>query len=193
MSIQLSYIVSTYNDVTRLPCLLHSLMVQTNAQFEIIVTDNSDDAVAALEIAAICRDVSHKIRYYHCKLASCYDSADFGAQLARGEFVCFPSDDSYYMPTFGELMLAGGYHADLVYCDIVYDARNGHGRYAVTDAQPCTGWIDKTQFIVRKSVFPGFLVNQTEAAPVSDGKLIEELVRRGVSHKKITDVLGVHN
>jgi len=120
-----------------------------------------------------------------------------GAKIAQGEFLCLPSDDSYYVPKFAEKMLnaAAQNSWDWVYCDIVYDERCGHGRYTQVETLPRLGWIDKMSFILRRNKFPGFPNKPDRDEPsCCDGHLAEELVVNPyVRHGKVMDCLGVHN
>ena len=203
---RISYIVSAYNNPNYLPCLLHSLKVQTDQSFEVIVTDNSDDP---LQQQLIEHEVNNfrflfgRPWYVRTIGPTCFHSAEEGARFTLGEFLCFPSDDSYYVPTFGETMYKAAIEtpADLVLCDMLYDPRSGQGRYAAVEQHPRRNWFDKTGFILRRSLFEGFPnkvdgydANRTGAVvDCADGMLAESLVARGVSYKELRDVLVVHN
>jgi hypothetical protein len=52
----------------------------------------------------------------------CYWSAEYAARQAKGDWLCFPCDDCYYVPEFQERMLeiAALYGWKLVLCDAVY-------------------------------------------------------------------------
>jgi hypothetical protein len=119
-----------------------------------------------------------------------------GLAYTTGEFLCFPSDDSYYVPSFGEKMLRAatlnGW--DLVYCNTLYDlAKIGEGQgYGVLNVEPRRYKIDKTCFIVRRRWFEGF-PGKTEGSCEADANLIEQLVVKGISHGKVNEVLVVHN
>lgn len=195
---KLSYIVSTYHRPDALRCILSSLMLQTHTDFEVIVVDNSIDSYVisdnAAHVAAICQGKD----YLHLatRKATCYHSSDIGAQVATGDYVCFPSDDSYYCPKFGEKMMAAAESQalDLVYCDIVYDDRCGFGRYMQTDTQPVCFAIDKMAFILRRQLFTSFPGKPDSDIPAPcDGLLIDALIASGVRHAKVSECLGVHN
>ena len=133
------------------------------------------------------------VLYLHTNMSgNCYDVADKALPYCSGEFLCFPSDDSYYVPNFAETMerYAETSSLDLVYCDIFYDKRlNGIG-YSVLNVAPHIGQIDKTGFIVRRSAFHGFPPHPSD---FRDGALIEDLVARGVRHGKVNDIMAVHS
>lgn len=170
-----------------LPIVLHSLAVQTFPDFEVIVTDNSSSQKTNNRIVN-----SLDERFRHVDTSSldpggCYAAANWAVeQECKGEFLCFPSDDSYYVPVFAERMLNSG--TDLVYCNMVYDARFNGQCYAPVNVLPMLNSIDKTGFIVRRSKFQPFNISEK-----ADGELIELLVSQGISHAKIPDVLMVHN
>ena len=192
--IKLSFVVSTFNRPGMLPIVLHALAVQTCADFEVIVTNNGP-------FQHECREVVDAMdsRFSHVDTSltqSCYESAELAvANWATGDFICFPSDDSYYVPCFAEVMLKAAEENrwDLVYCNMVYDARFNGQCYGLVNVQPMENSIDKTGFILRRSRFVDF-PGKTAGGPCnSDGLLIEALLRSGISHGKVPDVLMVHN
>ena len=174
-----------------LPIVLHALAVQTMPHFEVLVTDNSPDKMTQYkndEIVELLQD--GRFRHYVTASANCYRAADLAAKEAHGEFLCFPSDDSYYVPRFAEIMLkaAEANRWDLVYSNMVYDPRFNGRHYAAINVLPMLNSIDKTGFILKRSWFEGF--SQSDKA---DGELIESLVARGIRHGKVNDILMVHN
>ena len=175
-----------------LPIALHSLAVQTFTDFEVVVTDNSTAEVQCVNRKLI---ESLDARFYHADTShiqpsDCYVAANSAVRECSGDFLCFPSDDSYYVTCFAEVMLAAAERNrwDLVYCNMVYDARFNGQCYAPVNVKPMVNSIDKTGFIVRRSWFEGFNYSKT-----SDGELIESLLNRGIRHGKVPDVLLVHN
>jgi len=195
---KISFIVSTYaensSDVeNKLLCCLYSLANQSLKEIEVIVTDNSSLMITRDSI----RQMVYRLNMQHVNtvMSSCYHSAEYGAGIATGEYLCFPSDDSYYVPTFAETMYKAGklHNADLVYCDIVYDSRCGQGRYERQHVLPTTGSIDKTGFILKRDKFIGFPTKTEDGRCNADGEMISILVNSGISHAHIPDVLLVHN
>lgn len=192
---KISFIVSSYQRPKQLLCCLASLSVQTCQDFELIVTDNSFSDTAAYMAEQITK--MFRGRYTRTNKPSCYHSAEVGAQeLATGEYLCFPSDDSYYVPTFVEQMLKQSLDSfyDFVYCDVLYDPRCGNGKYSVMDTKMKTNHIDKTCFLIRKDVFNslGFFA-KTESGPCTADGALAEMVAEKFSHRKMEEVLVVHN
>lgn len=180
-----SFIVSAFDRPGHLRCLLASLAIQNEPDFETIVTDNSNNTRNASVVFDM-RDP--RFHHVHTGMRNCYESANTGALLAQGEYLCFPSDDNYYVPAFLRLMLTQ--KTDLVYCDMVYDPRMSR-EYKTIKVHPIEGKIDKGGFLVRRSKFRPFpweLSVQT-----ADGLLIERLIEDGLSHAKAPGVLWVHN
>jgi len=209
---KVSYIVSAYDRPEMLRCCLASLAVQTDGDFEVLVADNAPTfKQQVLNDTAAMHLNDGRFRHYDtdcvktCAGWDCYHSAEYVARhWAKGEWVCFPSDDSYYVPIFQEVMLyqANGLGRDMVYCDWLCDRRGhgegfGPGRYHWVNAEAKISRIDKTGFLVKRALFvdigfPG--KNMDEVKPcAADGELIEGLVRRGVPHCKVNEILMVHN
>jgi glycosyltransferase involved in cell wall biosynthesis len=184
---RVTLIVSTFHSPDKLTCLLYSLKVQTFADFEVLVADNSTEPEMLGRDQAIVAGM-RDARFRHCATgpSDCYYAADKLAKEARGDYLAFPSDDNYYVPGFLEVMLRQ--RADLIYCDMIYDPRYT-GTWAQVDVHPTAGHIDKGGFLLRKSQFTRFPADRTWA----DGLLVEELMGRGVSHAKAPGVLWVHN
>lgn len=196
MPIRVSYIVSAYNSTLHLPCLMASFAVQSQQDFEVIVTDNSTDAHAAdlIRAAALTCPGTFPVRYLHTKALTCYHSAELGAAEAVGDYLCFPSDDNYYMPKFHQRMLEAVAGHELALCEMVYDERIG-GSYSLLNVEPRMGKVDKGGFLLHRSRFQGFPgkpeVSDTPAN--CDGELIDSLMAQGLRWRKINDILVVHN
>jgi hypothetical protein len=129
--------------------------------------------------------------------ATCpYSAAEMAVYECSGDWLCFPSDDSYYLPRFAEIMLRAARENswDFVYCaGVVYSKPKPEYIPFVHEQEPRLHCIDKTAFIVKRSwfeEFPGKVPHQ----PVScDGHLIEELRKRGIRYGAAKGVLVVHN
>jgi glycosyltransferase involved in cell wall biosynthesis len=176
--------------------MLVSLRLQTEQNIEIIVADNSIDEEMRGHNDDACGSDS-RIVYMHCGGTSCYRSGNTAARFAKGDYLCFPSDDGYYVPGFTALMLdaAEKNNWDLVYCDLLDDPRQ-LGYYGVRHVKPALGYIDKTCYIVKREVFEsigGFPPGEDGDDWAADWWLVEKLIALGVSHGKLTQLLVVHN
>lgn len=181
-----SFIVSAFDRPHHLSCVLRSLQVQTEREFEVIITDNSKEQVNFETVFSI---ADNRFVYLSTQSTDCYASANRGAAQAKGDYLSFPSDDGYYVPRFLETMLQAA-PADLIYCDCVYD---GYGKkYEFWDAEPKLGLIDKGGFLVKREVFPGF--NGAPEGPcAADGWMIEQAVKYGATTAKVPGILWIHN
>lgn len=191
--IRLSFVVSTFNRPRQLQLALLSLTLQIETDIEILVADNSTDAFFLARNKEICAFDS-RIRHSHIALADCYSSSQQLAIEAVGDFLCFPSDDSYYVPGFATFMLkaATENNWDLVYCNRGDDPRHCGGNYAVVVQYPQLGYIDKTGFIIRRTWFTGF-PGICPGWCSADWLLIEDVIKRGISHGHIDQLLLFHN
>lgn len=202
---RISYIVSAYDRPKSLRGCLDSLLVQTDQDFEVYVMDNATVQEIHVEqeeyVQSLKDDRFHYVHTGAMNIGDCYWTGDYAvANLVTGEFVCFPSDDSYYVPKFGERMYRAAVqnHWDLVYCKMLYDDRlpDNRGEYDILDVLPVVCRIDKTGFIVRRSKFipfPGKNPADVTAPCCADGWLVQALVKSGIRHGKVRGVYVVHN
>jgi glycosyltransferase involved in cell wall biosynthesis len=192
VSVDISFIVSCFDRPEMLLCCLASLNCQSHREIEVIVTDNSNDSVTQSYHKEYCGQLGAK--YLHTGLPGCYHSAEVGAQYASGEYLCFPSDDGYMVPTFAEVMLkdARGQNLDLLICGAVYSPRWESERYHLMEVAARLNFVDKTNFILKRDKFIGF-PDKTLGACAADGMLIDRLVASGIRHGVISDVMVVHN
>ena len=194
----ITYIVSTHHRPRHLAGLLRSLQVQTHTNFECVITDNSTEENFQSLNWCMLKDMEDagetRFRLLRSQLANCYDSAELAAKDAQAPLLCFPSDDNYYVPMFGEIMLATqrSTQAPLVYCDFLYDPRL-LGFYGVVDAAPMIGRIDKGGFLVDRKLFLEVGWPRPMQYGIEDGLFIRELMKRNVAHAKAPGVLWVHN
>lgn len=199
----ISFIVTAYNRPLALRTCLSSLCQQTEDQWEVAVMDNSVPGPDLDEHAQFCK-MYRCIRYHYVRplteirinksghTHSLYKATELGVERTTGDWLCFPSDDSYYCPWFAERMLRAAEKNswDLVYCDIVMGGPEGH---YLLEARPKPCCIDKTNFIMRREWFQGFPQGHGDSYPQADGLMIEELVRRGIRHGRVQEVLVTHN
>ncbi len=196
---EISFIVSAYDRPMCLNACLATLALQTES-LELIVCINSTDRAMYKRNEAICN------RYGALALPTgkmgarcCYSSADIAAKVAKGEWLCFPSDDSIYMPGFSDLMLRAARESnlDLVHCNMVYDPMGliqKSGRYGLMESRPQINYIDKTNFMVKRKLFKGFPGKKIEGHSQCDVLFIEDVMRRGARQGKPDGpILAVHN
>lgn len=194
---EISFIISAYDRPMCLNACLATLSLQTET-CEFIVCINSQGEMFKRH-AAICN------RYGATALPTgkmgarcCYSSADIAAKVAKGDWLCFPSDDSLYVPAFSDLMLRAAREAnlDLVYCDMVYDPMGliqRTGRYGLMDSKAQMNHIDKTNFFVKRKFFKGFPGKKIEGHSACDWLFVEDAIRRGARSGKAEGILATHN
>lgn len=187
----ISYIISYFNKPYHLCCFLCSLKIQTDQNFEAFIIDNTPDPTEGKRMVEFLNDP--RFIHVHANLPNCYYGGNFGVTLSKGQYICFPSEDGYYVPEFGEIMYnhAVTNSLDLVYCNMLYDKRL-NGLYSVLDVAPVKCRIDKSSFIMKRELFTGFSLNPKYVI-TSDGRMIEDLVKRGIKHGKVDHVLLAHN
>ncbi len=192
-----SFIISSYERPEYLLTCLASLSIQTGEK-ELLVTCNSP---ANSEMGIANREVAQRLgaRVYHTGAPDSYYAAEMVVGEAKGEWLCFPSDDSYYVPLFMPYMVVQAVtnQWDFIYCDMLYTSKWTEPvpwAYSVMDVRPVRHYIDKTCFLMKRHLFNGFPGKRGGAPCEADGELAEELVSRGVSHGKAEGgALVVHN
>ena len=202
---RISFLVSAYDRPRCLWASLGSLVAQTMLELEAVVLCNSPDDRLQAEHAAIVQAFGdfrlRCVNSWHAAPPSwdCYHAADWAVAegLARGEFICCASDDSYYCPEFAARMYgeAQAQTLDLVYCDLLYDARLG-GKRTVLPARPELDHIDKTNFMVRRERWIGFptkIVGPQPCISWADGEAVVAMLACGYRHGRVPEVLVVHN
>ena len=192
----ITFIVSTYNKSLQLMTCITSLLVQNVAK-EIIICDNSDNPTSIQGnegIVSIAPSIIRRIdtSTVEPKHFASYATANSVYEEAKGEWLCFPSDDSYYVPGFAEIMLehATRFDRDLVYCDFIYDPRYNGCYYQVVQAAPIARCIDKTIFLVKKEFFKGFELEDTTWC---DWLTFKSIIDSGANHGHVPGVMVVHN
>lgn len=196
---EITYIVSACNRPELLPCLLWSLKVQSNADFEVIIADNSDvesAAVAHKKYVEQLKDDRFRIvrTAKKTKVNDCYWAGEYIAEKeARGRWLCFPCDDCYYAPDFGRKMLNAAYMNswDMVFSKIVLSQLNL--QYAVIE-NPGPHFSVKTSFIIRADSFPGFKGKPNSPSPsCADRVLGQALAKSGIRWGVVPEVMVIHN
>jgi len=177
-----------------LPVLFACLRAQTVQDWECLVLDSD---FYPPHVKLCCQDdrviyLPRPLRRIH-EHREMYHVSEWGVKRAIGQYLCFASDDSYYVPWFSERMLAVAEREslDLVLSDLVLGSPQVHG---AINSQPFTGSVDKTNFVIRRDKmipFPG--KDDPEGWKIADGQFVEELVRSGARWGKVAQPLVVHN
>lgn len=196
-----TYIVSAYDRPLHLRGCLASLQVQTDPDFEVIVADNG-----GLEHNAIITGQMNDERFRYINTGvytttpawDCYWSAEWVVEHeAKGEWICLPSDDSYYMPIFQQVCMekAKLNNWQLVFPNMLYDRRLNGSTYSVLDTSPHSCRIDKCGFFIRRDVWIGFPGKPQgyRQSSCCDGEMIQQVVERGARWGKIEECLVIHN
>jgi GT2 family glycosyltransferase len=192
----ISYIVSAFDRPKSLRCCLASLSVQTHQNFQVIITDNAEPGSFHQKWNEdIWREDIVLADYINTALPGCYHSAELAAQSARGIWLSFPSDDSYFVPHYAEFMLkaAREQSLDLVYAEQLYSPRWENEPYHLMGVKAQLNSIDKTGFFLKRSKFMGFPDKIANAPCAADGLLIDRLVASGIRHGYAPGILSVHN
>jgi len=200
----LTAIVTSFNRPEELKVCLGSLCNQRKSSNRdeslyatIIVTDNTASPLNHI-IENICYD--YDVKYVYTNTTDCYTAAEMVIDHVTTDFICFPSDDNYYVPEFAYRMLkyADTYGCDFVYCDMLYDPRyygSWTGKYTVVDCKPKVNYIDKGGFIIRKQLFEslgGFPNKPHNPRSAADGQLAELVVKCGAKVGKVQEILFFH-
>jgi glycosyltransferase involved in cell wall biosynthesis len=163
---EVSYVVSLYHRPEYLAVCLWSLIGQTHQDFEIVVTDNSEDDSFAKRHQAIIKSIGDpRIKYVRTykkiKVADCYWSAEYGVRLAKGKWLCFPCEDCYYPPEWTQRMLTGAVRGnwELALCEsiVVGPDTCGADRYMHLDVGTKNYPGYKPSFLIKSSRFKGWL------------------------------------
>ena len=195
----ISYIVSSCNRPLQLMTCLSSLGMQQSPR-EIIICDNSTGVIPQQWLRQMKDVLTFRIipTYSTPYNSICYHSLDY--VQPRGDWLCFPSDDSYYVPQFSELMLAAAAKNkwEFVYCDMVYDPRlavstRGVKEYSVMITAPSSGRIDKTCFLITRRAFDAVGGWPPHPQDWRDGALAEAVVRAGIRHGRVSGPMVFHN
>jgi hypothetical protein len=158
---------------------------------EIIICDNSGTDDIRFESLLTAEPVCRYVDTSGLLPQTCYHGLEVGPE---GDWLCWPSDDSYYVPQFQAIMLdyACKNRLEFVYCNCLYDPRL-KGEYAVQGTQPGFCGIDKTSFIVTRRAFEEVGGWPQHKNDWRDGALAVALVKSGIKHGKAPGVLVVHN
>lgn len=203
----ISYIVSHHNRSRELRICLASLHLQEFPK-EILVCDNSSTPIHRSWCKQICAPSVYDtpgpwcVQYLDTWASdfcdTCYHSPEYVG--SQGDWLCFPSDDSYYVPLFSKLMLQAAEKNgwEFVYCDVLYDPRRalagGKGEeYSVMITAPNLGSIDKTCFLTTRRAFDAVGGWPEHPGDWRDGALAEAVVKAGIKHGRVPGAMVVHS
>jgi glycosyltransferase involved in cell wall biosynthesis len=206
---RVAFIVGSFNRPRRLRTCLASLLDQSLEEFEIVVTDNSDDPVCRREIEKLCQ-WDQRIRYEWTRdrcltnfprvvgassvpQTSLYDAAEIGVGMTMAPWLVFPNCDSYYTSGFAEhvVRLAEQFNLQLVICNFVLGRDDTS--YIPREAAPKIGSCDKTACLFRREIFPAQWPGKIGRYAEADGVLVEELVESGVRWGRFNPWMVCHN
>jgi glycosyltransferase involved in cell wall biosynthesis len=203
MKPDISYIVSCYNRPDLLPVCLYSLKVQTHKNFEVIVTDNAIDKKIAAKHKAVVAQVNDgdgRFRYLKTNGKDCYWSAETGVKQARGAWYCFPCDDVYYVPHFGQKLLGAAVSNQWQFVTagkiIIGPDACGFDGYNVWQLGRPLFPTGKVEFLIRADIFKGFPGKSPKSVSVNCDRVIGQQMMfsaQAVPHGVVDECLVVHN
>lgn len=160
--------------------LIACLRLQTYPEWELLVLDQTQRAdclapvleAEALGERRVSWDSVPRIGDIGQSMKAAY------TRFARGEFLCFPHDDAYYVPVFVERMLmeARNNNFDLVYCDWLFDRADNTTPYHHMPGVPQFGRIDIGGFIVKRDAL--LADGWADRGEGGDGRLVERLAQK---------------
>jgi hypothetical protein len=171
-----------------------------SSEIEIIVADNTIDLEVANANKELCR-MDPDIKYiwtadktiitgphFRCL----YTATEIGVEMATGEWLGFPNQDTAHVPVFAERMIKHGddNNLQMVYCDFVLGGPELAYGPRQTNATVCN--VDKTGIIVKRSCFSGFK-NKTTDYSCADGHFVQKLAESGIRHGRLAEYLVMHN
>jgi glycosyltransferase involved in cell wall biosynthesis len=203
---KISFVIGTRNRPHLLAGLLSSLQAQTDPNWDALVmveggieeyADANEAAENAKVVSPSLIEPDQRIKIAPAAMPWRKDwhqtIKKIGATAVGGEFIAFPNDDVYYVPTFVAVMheTAVRYGHDLVYCDWL----NPEIGYMVHGGAPVVGHIDVGGFIVSRRAWHthGLKGELWQCGrQTADGEFVQALAER-VKHGKAPGVLYVKN
>jgi glycosyltransferase involved in cell wall biosynthesis len=195
-----SYIVSCFNRPELLPICLYSLKVQTHKNFEVIVTDNAQDKKIEAQHRAVVAHVNKgdgRFRYLKTNGRDCYFSAETGTKKATGSWLCFPCDDVYYVPHFGQKMLGAAVSNqwDFVTAGKIVLGPDACGadEYMVWKLGRPLFPTGKSEFLIRAGRFKGFPGKTPKSVSVNCDRVLGQWAMDNLDWGIVDECLVVHN
>jgi len=160
--------------------LIACLRVQSHQAWELIVLDQTPRASCLPPVAEV--EALGETRVFWegvPKVGDVGQSMKMAyTRFARGEFVCLPNDDAYYVPPFiGQMLWTAKAHGwDLVYCGWLFNAADNTTPYRPMPGVPAFGRIDVGGFIVKREA----LIEDgwSDRGEGGDGHLVERICAR---------------
>lgn len=160
--------------------LIACLRVQSNQNWELIVLDQTNRCDCLPPVTEVEALGETRVFYEHVpRVGDVGQSMQMAyTRFARGEFVCVPHDDAYYVPSFIDQMLwtARQGNFDLVYCGWLWNDADNTSPYRPMPGVPLFGRIDAGGFMVKREA----LIEDgwPERGEGGDGRLVERICAR---------------
>jgi glycosyltransferase involved in cell wall biosynthesis len=118
----------TYNRASLLPKSLESLLNQTHADFELLISDNHSTDNTASVVRSYANKDSRIKYYYQAKPLSAIQNAHFVLHKAKGRYFFWASDDDLWEPEFIEKTLAQHRKQDILLAAPLWKVMDQRGR-----------------------------------------------------------------
>lgn len=194
--------VVSHQRVKALTCLLNSLALQTEHNFDVCIThdhahDATHDAVAAwaqtTQINTTLKFTSERMHMWgHPMRARMITECDH-------DYVLLTNDDNYYVPPFTHIMMHTIWesNADMVMCDMIHS----HDNPGITKQPPYNLFVTQPKLM---HCDVGCLITKTKVAQTAgfthcdhshaDGLFVERIMQMpNITWRKVPQVLFVHN
>ena len=186
-----SMVVAAFNRPAQVQAMLHSLLVQTLQDFEIIVVHDGPGPAVQEAVYRIgdARIVYHELPTRRNDWGN--SSKEFGSALAQGAYIGHSNDDNYYAPVYLEALVGAMQqaNAEFAYCNMVHS----HHGYAAFDTAPIPGWIDGGGWLCRANCVQVTPWPESKSDPYADGHYVQALLSRCSGVVKVPAFLFVHN
>ncbi|HYM79374.1 MAG TPA: glycosyltransferase [Candidatus Dormibacteraeota bacterium] len=189
---KVSIITTVYDRVTCLERCFRSVKALNFKDYEHIVVADAPPAPVLRQVEEITTkhaSDSRRLTLANLKVRKNdwgISPAAVGLALARGEYVCFLSDDNGYAPNHFEKLLAAlnrDPKLGFVYSSCLYD-----GRVVLNSPVPGLGRIDLGQPLFRRELFERYFGNTLPfREPCWDWRMIESFMRHGVGWMHVND------
>lgn len=188
---KISFIISAYNRPDYLRCLLYSLVCQTDPNWEALVMDEGGNKAVVFNDSRIKHiPVERVVLYPDGRGSLGMLPKHAGVALATGKYLCFVSEDIYYLPTFVKYMSDNT--SDIVGCsvliNILYDT-------VILPFTPEIGGTDGCNYIIKPETYklhPFTEYLSIETVGTADGRVPSFCVKDGATWKAVPRILAVH-